>query len=213
MGYDIEFLNKESELRSYFLGLFVSDGWLDNKRGVYLSVKDKQIIDQLAEETNYTNKITHITKSVTNYGKQDMYRLGYCKLHAQMRELGFTTKKTGHEFIPSEIDNTFEHFLRGLSDGDGCFYTVKRKKNKTYLQWELTCASERFLIDLRDEISNRIERCSCLKVKQRQGTKKPVFRIRCNQNDASVALANYMYKKAKIKLDRKFEIISSYLVD
>lgn len=207
MAYDINFLKTESELRSYFLGLFMADGWIDNKNGVYISVCDKQIIDDLVRATNYTNTITHIIKK-NNFGKQNMYRIGYQKLNIEMRELGFNESKTGNEFIPTKIENTFNHFLRGLSDGDGSFYYSERKSGN-YLSWELISASEEFLKNIEFKIKDHIGINNNIKVHPRQGTKMPVFRIRCNQNNVTMKLADFMYKNCNLKLKRKYDIVKS----
>ena len=130
MSYDTKFLDTESELRSYFLGLFMADGWIDNKGGVHISLVDKQIIDDLVVATNYTNKVLNIVRK-NNFGIQNMYRISYYKLYDKMKALGFIEKKTGNEFIPERITYTFHHFLRGLSDGDGCLH-FEQRPNKKY---------------------------------------------------------------------------------
>lgn len=127
-----------------------------------------------------------------------------------MQSLGFPIKKTGFEFIPLNIDNTFGHFLRGLSDGDGCFYLlngIKRKDgtNKQYFQWELTCVSKEFLEKILELITKHIGPNSIV-VNQRQGTKIPVFRLRCNKHNETIKLAELMYNDNSIKLDRKYNI-------
>lgn len=46
--YDAGFIVRETPLRSYFLGLFMADGWMSsNNRQAFIALNDKQIIDDL----------------------------------------------------------------------------------------------------------------------------------------------------------------------
>lgn len=213
MGYDITFMDTDSEFRSYFLGLYMTDGWMDNSRGLYISLSDEQIINDIVEKTQYTNKILNIT-SKTIYGEQNMFRIAYCNLYDAFINIGFPIKKTGNEFIPKEIsDDTFCHFLRGLSDGDGCFYLSNGTKRKDgtynqYLQWEITCASKEFLYEVLNNITKHIGENN-IRVEKRSGTIIPVFRLRCNKHNEAINLAKFMYKNNTIKLNRKYDLYKS----
>ncbi len=208
MGYNLDFLDKDNELRSYFLGLYMADGWMDQKGNFFISSVDKQLIDDLVLRLNYTNIITESKNLTYNPDSKSIsYRIGFCKkeLRHKMKKLGFTVNKTGHEFIPNCISNeTFHHFLRGLSDGDGHFsFANIKSRNTKSLEWGITCASESFLQILINKLRNE-SICAYNNVSVRKRKNANAYEIKLSHHD-SVKLGNFIYNKSSLYLIRKYE--------
>lgn len=146
-GYSITFLEKDSELRSYFLGYFIADGWLDKtNRQLHISSSEKQIIDALVAATQYTNKVvTQQNQSVWNVAGRARRSAGPRRLTGTTQytisfsgppantvwSLGFDERKTTREFIPAGVSiKTFNHFVRGFFDGDGSISFVEHDGHK-----------------------------------------------------------------------------------
>lgn len=215
MAYNTTFLDEDTELRAYFLGLFMADGWIDNKGGISIQLTDKQLIYDLAKALDFTNKIVKINRRYIKYGAgnwlgKEAYRLSLHKksLLIKLQSIGFVINKTGNEFVPSCVSNiTFCHFLRGLTDGDG-HQIIKNINDKKYFEWGMISASKQFLDDLLIKIKDLVKIKTRTNVKSRKSTNQPVYRIRLGHN-ASLKLCEYMYKEATIKLDRKYD---NYLI-
>lgn len=199
----MSFLNQESELRSYFLGLFMADGWI-NKNGFYISLVDKDLIDNLACLTNNQNKITECKNKISRTG----YRIGFYNKQDidKMIELGFSIveNKTGNEFIPKCITkNNFNHFLRGLSDGDGHYSLIKNRNNKQ-LEWGITCANKYFLQNIVNFlIENSI--ISNEKHTVRERYSKNCYKLSLGHHD-SIRVGNFIYNQANVFLERKKQV-------
>lgn len=204
-GYNTDFLNEDSELRSYFLGLFVSDGWIDAQGSVRVSSSDRQIISDLATATDYINKITETRnrryKGAPGFTGTIQYRLSYAgPIFEIMSSLSFKPEKTGNEFIPAGISGeTFHHFVRGLSDGDGSFGIYKDRKCEL-LKWGLSCESASFLREIH---SSLVELSVVAGGAVSPGDTKQ--QLQFGHADA-VRLGKWMYQDSTIQLDRKYKI-------
>jgi len=199
-GYDMEFLNSDTELRSYFLGLYVADGWRSgHRRSIYISLSDYDLIEQVVELTQYTNKIhSRCNKSFTTQERTGkiQYTLTYGgPVFDAIVELGFPVVKTGNEFIPSGIsDITFPHFVRGLSDGDGCFNILPNG----LLRWILSSKSESFLFQL----GNCLRDLSVVAKLPVANKSHGCMSYQIAHTDA-IRLGHWMYDDCNIALNRK----------
>ena len=197
-------LKSDDELLAYFLGLFMADGWLDNRGGFYISLIDKDLIEELANRIKYKNKVVEIKNKKTT-----SYRIGYGRknLTETLKSFGFQVEKTGNEFVPKYINkNNFPHFLRGLSDGDGSFnITISKRHNSNYLNWEITCASRDFLQKILDYLrDNSIISYNRVNIRRRHSKKKKVYKF-CLSTLDSTLFGEYIYENSTISLERKYE--------
>jgi len=127
-----------------------------------------------------------------------------------LKSLGFTSDKTGNEFIPEGCDGEwFPHFLRGLSDGDGSMSIVVNRRDER-LQWSLVCACKEFLEHIVQRLHERglVGQKVGVLAKGGSGKKKgsrKMFKLSLGHAD-SVAIGEYMYADASLKLERKYDI-------
>jgi hypothetical protein len=204
--YDLHFLDRDDELRAYFLGLFMADGWLSRRGQAYVSLNDKQLIDDLTVATKYRANITRIP--LRKWGTKKLsgsysYRIGFGYRPAQvLRELGITAEKTGHEIIPPLSDTMFPHFLRGVSDGDGTMGVVKNR-GRSYLQWSLVSASREFLEGILARLGSRIS--SRASVHQKKTKRGHIYKLQFGQSD-SLAVGELAYTGSTLRLNRKYAV-------
>lgn len=205
----VTFLEEDNEFRSYFLGLIMADGSMP-ANGCVIDLVDEDIIVKIR---NYVNPEINIgvyksSRSKNGYkSKAYAYRISFLGAYYSkcFTDLGFSlgVKKTGREFIPKCIDQVqIRHFIRGLSDGDGCFTLIKNR-NTTQLEWNITCANKKFLQDILDFlVNNSIVSAHGHSVRDRYG--KNCYRITFGHHDA-VRLGEYLYSGETISLHRKKE--------
>lgn len=193
---------EESELRSYFIGFWIADGWMDTTlRQVRVSSIDEQIIRDLAKAIGYTNKIYE--QKNRKFGSKELsgttqYSISLNSIFVThyLIKMGYDRLKTGNEFLPQSV--LFRHFMRGLSDGDGSFFIHKDKGNKR-LGWQLSSASGTFLQDILDKLRSE----SVVGSRSSVRADRSLYRI-CLAHHDSLRLADWMYLDATIKLERKY---------
>lgn len=126
---------------AYGLGLLASDGSISKDgRHICFTSKDLQLINNFLESFSLGNiKIGKQYKDL----KLSTYRVqfGNVKLYNFLLGIGFipNKSKTIKEIkIPQSL---FFHFLRGVFDGDGSFYSYKDKRYKNSNQFYTSFAS------------------------------------------------------------------------
>ena len=118
--YNPRFFNKiDSELKAYFLGLLMSDGYilttLYNKEiGIALKASDKYILDILNENISPLKKISRYKNSYKwKVISEDMYE--------DLKHHGILENKSHIDYNYPKIPKKFDKdFIRGYFDGDGC---------------------------------------------------------------------------------------------
>ena len=133
------FDNIDTQKKAYFLGLLMSDGYNNEKKGqieVTQSDKDVDIIVKLRDfvfvnkdspikryirESNaYTDKIS--VRNVVNIHSK--------KLSNYLAKNGCVKNKTNVVKFPEHIPKKlYRHFIRGYIDGDGCIHLSETKKS------------------------------------------------------------------------------------
>lgn len=202
-GYDISFLDSDSELRSYFLGFFMGDGGFYKNGTVYWNSVDKQLIYSFANKFKYTNSIIAKKNNGFGIGKK-IYRLQfYGEVSNKFKGLGFSPGKKSHRlFLPECVSEyTFNHFLRGFIDADGSFFMHKTNKSKN--KYHLNCKLASIDNDFLDKIHHKLLK---LGIVHRGSIQKygNCYSLLYGHQD-SINIGSYIYKNFTIKLDRKFE--------
>lgn len=200
--HDQNFMDTDSELRSYFLGLFMADGWLQD--AAFIESKDYDAIAALATAIRYAKPIMAVRGH--KYGSREpsdtyTHRIMVTGRPCQhLMGLGFPKIKSGKEFVPSDVTSqTFRHFLRGVSDGDGTMVQVMQY-SKPRLEWSLVCANPQFLND----ILKRLRQEGIIGGGMSVRSHRMIYRIQAGHKDA-ISIGEYMYTDATLYMDRKFQ--------
>ena len=203
----MDILYNDNEFRSYLLGLFVSDGCLYYSQEKHYPSRARSEISLVTPEPlkfihEKLPNLTSLTRrSPQGMGKLPVYRLSFYKPISQWFEsIGFIGNKTGNEFIPSIIQPaTYRHFVRGYSDGDGCFTT---SNNGKYLEWSTGCMSKEFLISLSAMINDTIHCSSKMNIRKRSNI--DFYEFKLGHEDA-VKFGYWIYKDASLYIPAKYK--------
>jgi|WetSurMetagenome_2_1015567.scaffolds.fasta_scaffold18844_6 hypothetical protein len=136
---------------AYVVGLITSDGCLYNDgRHISITSKDGDLLNTVKEILGLKVKIGYKTSGFSDK-KYLHLQFGDVKLYKWLQQIGLTPKKSrtiGDLKIP---DKYFFDFLRGLFDGDGCFYSYWDKSWKSSFMFYVNfcSASKKFLKWLR----------------------------------------------------------------
>lgn len=109
----------DSADKAYFLGLIMSDGYIQsnlyNKEvGIALQCKDKYILEKL-------NQKVSPRKALSKYKNSYKWKVISPKMYSDLQQYGITESKSHSEYSYPKIPKEFDRdFIRGYFDGDGC---------------------------------------------------------------------------------------------
>ena len=196
---DYEFFkNIDNEEKAYFLGMLTADGHI-GKDGVYLGLVDLDVIEQFNKslKSNYPIKEYKGPKS-----KQILYqvRIYNMSMKKSLEKYGIIPNKTFNIFVPDLPKYLYEHYIRGVFDGDG--YVTKNKAGHFY--FGISSSNKKFLEQLRNIIP-----IPGLVIYDCTGTS--TYELRTTSKINAINIHNYMYKEATIYMKRKFNKWQEYL--
>ncbi|MDD4901586.1 MAG: LAGLIDADG family homing endonuclease [Patescibacteria group bacterium] len=151
---------------AYVVGLITSDGCLSKDgRHIEFTSNDIDLILTFKSILGLKVKIGHKTSGYTGK-KYPRLQFGDIVLYNWLKSIGLMPKKSkiiGDLKIPRKY---FFDFLRGLFDGDGCFYSYwdKRWKSSFMFYVDFCSASKKFLKWLRKSLSAHLEIRGNLKI-------------------------------------------------
>jgi hypothetical protein len=196
--------------KAYFLGLLFADG-CNTGRGVKLDlqVKDKEIIEKFVKYINYGGVI-YSTKRKSGYldnCEMSSLVISSKKISHDLTDHGCIERKTNFCDFPN-IDKIFyNHFIRGVFDGDGGVYIDKRNQKRIHFTGN----------DILIEKINDIISKNCLVKKSKiyfyKKCKKNIISITFSGNKNCEKIKNFLYKncgdiflsRKRDKLNVKFE--------
>lgn len=184
------FDNIDSEEKAYFLGWIMADGNVSIYNNQYslkihVSLKDKDIVDKFLKSIKSANK----TK--IKYGDHPSYYVSLTSIHMCKALIGYGVcpRKSGFEKFPENIPiNLYNHFIRGVFDGDGITDISRNRSGFVESKEILT----RIL-----EIINRED----IRLFQNKKNKNIYYFL--GGKKFSKNLYKFLYKDATIWLDRK----------
>lgn len=191
--------DKLDENSAYLLGYIFTDGnvaWNPKKSYRSLTItaseKDMSHLEKLRE-------ILSSTKPLLYSSKTKSYRLIVVskKLSKKLMKLGVMPRKSLIVDFPKVSKTYLRHFIRGVVDGDGSVRYVDRERSP-YFELKVYSGSPKFLKKLAKLIYDEIEVFAKIR-KLHQNTYGLSYT--CTR---AKKLANWVYKGAKISLDRKF---------
>lgn len=118
---------------AYWLGYFWADGYIDPKGGLHIEciTKDLENVEHIFDKIATFHKYYRIRSNRQPQSHFYIYSKSVSKL---LKSLGKYSKSSeSHQkilnYIPEEYRN---YFLRGLIDGDGCYYHIKNSTSITF---------------------------------------------------------------------------------
>jgi len=197
----------DSEEKAYWLGFLYADGSnCGGQISIELNSKDLNHLEKFKKAIAPDARITFCKKK-RKFEYKEYCRLRVCHrgLSDQLIKLGCIPAKSEKVVFPStEIVPTklLKHFIRGYFDGDGSlkYNTATKTPGLTII------GTEQFLNMLQDVFEQHVEgytrtklaTCGAVKTYAKGGRK------------AAKAVMDFMYKDARVWLDRKFERYCQY---
>lgn len=215
----------DNEHKAYWLGFIMADGCIIQKSKnrpslslvINLQESDKEHLEKFNKDLqgNLPIKIRTQKPHVIHSWQKDVYisETKYSTIEVNSKWLcqdlirhGVAQRKTLKEHSPLiKNPDLIKHFIRGFFDGDGCFSATKPSdKNREYPKIFIASGHEiiQFIVD------NVFKETGFV-----MGQDKYYKLDRCyiQSEEGFLKFVKYIYKDATIFLDRKKELIDSYM--
>lgn len=127
---------------AYAIGLIVSDGNLSpDKRHINFTSKDRELVDHFKKALNIKNKIGIKARGGEKTKKYFVVQFGDVLFCRFLENIGLMCNKSKNLKSVTLPDEFFNHFIRGLFDGDGSFYSYRDPRWKSSLMFYTSFAS------------------------------------------------------------------------
>jgi hypothetical protein len=190
------FHNIDSEKKAYWLGFIVADGNISkttNRISITLNSDDDYILEDLKNELKCENKIRRylvFDKRTNKYNKSSVFQFSSKQLKEDLKLNGIDENKSSNfDFDLISKTKYFQHFLRGLFDGDGF---ISGNKSRIML-----ISTKQFL----SFINNKMFSSKYML----QNITNNVYRLYVQNHWTCVDFLNYLYDNSSIFLKRKYE--------
>lgn len=224
--YDDTYFNViDTEHKAYWLGFIMADGCIVQKSKnrpslsliINLQDSDYKHLEKFNNDLNGNLPIRHFMSkpsTIHSYnGIVDISKKPYCKIEVNSKWLcqdlirhGVFQRKTLNEKIPLIEDSSLiRHFIRGFFDGDGCFSAIKPSNRKREYP-KIIIASGEIIIDF---IINNVYKETGFLMSHDKYYK--LDRCYIQSEEGFLKFVKYIYEDATIFLDRKKELIDSYM--
>lgn len=145
-----EFFKKMSPELAYILGLWVTDGCAYERGSYSIGLKDKEVIDWVADTIGYKNKIWQI-----NEPKGNSTRFFIQFTNQEVKKVFDRYKIVPNKSFTTEVPEIpleyMQHFIRGVFEGDGSI-----GKYKYSYSVNIVGASETFISQIKGIIEKEI---------------------------------------------------------
>ena len=192
----------DCENKAYFLGLIYSDGCI-SKTTLRISLQDKDgyILNRFLQDIESNSTIYDVKKRKDTHQNQKLVVLSSKKIIHDLEKLGVTPKKSLILELPNKKqvpEKYFNHFIRGVFDGDGSIYFYERTINgKKYIESGVSIiSSNNFIFQLHKYLNYG-------KIYHTNYDKNSFISFK-DKNEIKLFL-NYLYDNSTIFLKRKYE--------
>lgn len=207
------FENIDSEIKAYYLGLILSDGyvsWNGRKKmvGIRLNEEDGYVLEPLRQAICPRIKVTYFnlnyyTRKDGTTPRQARYEVTSNVLCDSLAQYGVVERKSYNDdvILPELATETlFRHFLRGFSDGDGSIRDTGGSK-----QWFVMSLSESFLKEIQGKLSFYAPHNLRFKLDRKtfDNHYHTQYYLRLNKRQDILWLACWLYNNASYGLVRK----------
>jgi len=203
--YDINeeyFNNPLTNIGAYFLGLIISDGHLNYKRGVFqyaCKIDDVELIRFIKSELHSTHPIKEYKIKKKWYVRYNITNKKLVSSLIEKYNLPHSNKSENNVDIPNISEGLISHFLRGLFDGDG---SIWKSKNESSYAMSYT-GGEKMMLSIQN-ILNTFNIKSRISYKYGLQNKNSC-NIGFNGNLKVSKFLDFLYKDADFYLKRKHD--------
>ena len=201
------FENIDTEEKAYWLGFICADGcvsWNKHSKAyqfkITLQQSDKDFLQKFITAIGGDFDVNLKIQKVKFNDTVKEYPI--CEVSFKDKKFTsdllkyFSENKTEYLRIPKQIpEDLIRHFIRGFSDGDGCFYCNTEKKDKSF---EIVGKCYDMLNDIKNEFGKSGIYSEIYK-KRKTNWKVGIYRL-----NELIKLHSYLYDGATIFMERKY---------
>jgi hypothetical protein len=206
------FLNViDTEEKAYFLGLMMSDGYINvsksrqysyKKFGIFIKDTDDKVILNICSLLGITPSYRKDTKMVG-------FNVSSDQIIKRLEDFGISQNKTYKELhIPNIDKSLIRHFIRGYFDGDGSVSLKKSRERQITVYICGICMG--FIKELQQELlKNNID--SSIYIEDRSSlSRKNMIKLLIGKHSSRLTFFDYLYKDSTIFIDRKYSKFKNY---
>lgn len=194
-SYNDMFFDTWSKELGWFVGVVLSDGHVSNmpnNKFVRIKMCDRDVIEKLGTLTDYKLNILEFDSKEEKHSASFTISFNGRKIWDFFTDLGMDNNKSTTAFLPDIPEQHFNHFVRGVFDGDGSIYLTE--KNYPYAS---ICGTKKVVYGLADilGIKHNIHKYSDV-----------TFSVQYTGKRA-IEFLNFIYKDSQniIRMDRKYD--------
>lgn len=204
----------DTEEKAYILGFIYADGnnlFRTNRISIHLSKTDEEILKKMSH-IFYGAEVLKYNSRTNKDGK--MFNYVYLHLFSKhmsrhLATLGVVEAKSHKIVFPEWLDKSlYQHFIRGLIDGDGWIYLPNDNRDSPNVG--LICTRQ-----INDFLKDYFEKELGLKsylVKAHKQDFNVMCEVRVKNYHQCKMLMDWLYKDATIYLQRKYNLYQDFLV-
>jgi hypothetical protein len=187
---------------AYILGFILADGCII--RGTYkgysdslkfgVQLKDRDILEKIKKELHSEHAISIIRNAAH-------YCVSSKKIVDSLKALGITHQKSLKETVPNVPDKYIKDFIRGLIDGDGGISIDSKSYPTLRLYGGINTVNF-----VRDYFLKNFNAYSGIGKRQSKLAPNIYLCYIAYRTNTAIKLINFLYRNAKIFLDRKYEL-------
>lgn len=201
----------DNQDKAYFLGLLYSDGYHNVKKNtisITLQAEDKHILDSMNDLLNSDKPLRFVNNSAKNPTWSDCYQLSFTSPHTSkvLEGYGLVGAKSLILEFPTWLDKElYQHFIRGVFDGDGSISKSKYKYNMSIISTEVFCSK------IQEILSDELGIESHMYISS--SPDKPTRTLMVTRKHLNKIFFDWLYKDANLYLKRKYDIYKSKYCD
>lgn len=194
--------------KAYWLGFILADGCISKeacntyRMVIQLQRRDRghlqKLLDHLESNAPIKDGSAMRNETPTLWSK---IRINSSYLCGALMELGITPKKSLKEKVPPIGEKFYKDFIRGVFDGDGCFYTRSPYSAVFSLVGSLEVMS--FIASILQTKCARSVNCSL--------AKGSMYTTVVHSCEDVLAIMHWLYRGSTVHLDRKYEHYTHWL--
>jgi Mor family transcriptional regulator len=193
------FDNIDSEIKAYYLGLFVTDGSMSSK-GADISIRliysDLEILQRLSY-LFYDCDRAFIYDAKDGSNPTAKLYVSSTPIKQKLIELGITPNKTfTTHYLPCITEEYHRHFIRGLIDGDG-YLGLRKEMNGAAI---ILTGTQALLSRVGEILKQKLN----IKFRLKKDTNKNTFSLNITHYGDVKTVCNWLYEGSTIYLKRKF---------
>ena len=197
------FENIDSEYKSYFLGLILTDG------NVYYPYDGRQKSISISQNTEDAYilqlflSLVHSNNSISNDGRGcSSVAIRSNKMADDLMKFGIVPNKSLTSYLPILHDSLMPHLIRGILDGDGNIKAHQTNVNNRYAHAISFCGTYTLMNNIAYYLSQKLN----IKIPSVYTySDKSLSEVKWQSKDDMFIIGEWMYGDAHIFLKRKYE--------